>query len=91
MDATPHPILTATACPEAPESVPFRPILSLEPFNALPLAAQGTCTVTVIDKKGSQVAVTVTVAYPTLAFASQRTAGNLIALFTMQADGSSSS
>lgn len=78
----------ATVSPAS--AVPVQPLGSTKfssTFTVTP-TGEGTCTITVIDKKGSQVAVTVTVAYPTLAFASQRTAGNLIALFTMKADGS---
>lgn len=78
----------ATVSPAS--SVPVQPLGSTKfssTFTVTP-TGEGTCTITVTDKKGNQVAVTVTVVYPTLAFASQRTAGNLIALFTMKADGS---
>ena len=78
----------ATVSPTS--ALPVQPLGSTKfssTFTVTP-TGEGTCTITVTDKKGNQVAVTVTVAYPTLAFASQRTAGNLIALFTMKADGS---
>jgi Tol biopolymer transport system component len=78
----------ATVSPAS--ALPVQPLGSTKfssTFTVTP-TGEGTCTITVTDKKGSQVAVTVSVAYPTLAFASHRTAGNLIALFTMKADGS---
>jgi Tol biopolymer transport system component len=50
--------------------------------------AEGSCTVTVSDKKGNQVAVAISVQYPTMAFSTLRTVPGPVQIYTMKADGS---
>jgi hypothetical protein len=69
--------------------------LPVEPAGSPKLSAtftitptsEGTCAITVTDKKGNEAQVTVTVHYPTLAF-DRRVVTSSIGIFTMKADGS---
>ncbi len=72
----------ASALPVGPPGSPKTTTFTVTPTG------EGSCTITVSDKKGNQAQVEVTVQYPSMVFTSHRTGSGVLSLYTMKADGS---